>query len=137
MAKENNDSRILTMKEQIAKKKKEISKAKRFSPVTNCSIELDGIRTNINTLNKDQLIQLLVKLKSYQMAAEELYLLKEYVISGYLIDEWLEDLKSKLLGLSQKEEENKLKQMEQKLDTLLSNDKKTELEIDDIANMLK
>lgn len=131
-----NDSKILELKKQIEEKKKSVSKAKKFTPVTNCSIELDGVRINIQTLNKEQIISLLVKLNSYAASAKELDLLEQYVISGYGVNDWIEDLKSKLDFINSKDEEQKLKLMEAKLDKLLSEDKKVELELNEIANML-
>lgn len=98
---------------------------------------MDGNQININTLQRDGLISLLVKLYSLQSSAIELELLNEYNISGYNISEWIEDLKSKLEILSIKQEESKLKQMELKLSQLLSNEKKVELELEEIANNLK
>ena len=47
------------------------------------------------------------------------------------------DIKSKLEVSGLKKEECDLKKMESKLDKLLSDDKKTELEIDEIAALLK
>ncbi|PYE51464.1 hypothetical protein HUB98_05595 [Paenibacillus barcinonensis] len=131
-----NDSKILELKKQIEEKKKSVSKSKKFTPVTNCSIELDGVRINIQTLTKEQLISLLVKLNSYAASAIELELLDQYIISGYNIADWIGDLKSKLDFINSKDEEQKLKLMESKLDKLLSDDKKVELELNEIAEML-
>ncbi|WP_339193806.1 hypothetical protein MKY95_18810 [Paenibacillus sp. FSL P4-0176] len=131
-----NDSKILELKKQIEEKKKSVGKSKKFTPVTNCSIELDGVRINIQTLNKDQIISLLVKLNSYAASAKELDLLEQYVISGYGVSDWIEDLKSKLDFINSKDEEQKLRLMESKLDKLLSDDKKVELELNEIAEML-
>jgi hypothetical protein len=133
----NNDQKILELKKQIAEKKKKIGKSQKFVPITNCSIELDGIRNNIQVLGKEQIISLLVKLNALATSAKELGLLDEYKISGFNIMDWITDLKSKLDLISRKDEEQKLKMMEAKLDQLLSNEKKVELEIDEIASMLK
>lgn len=132
-----NDTKILKLKEEITKKKEELKNISRFSPVTNCSLELNEERYNINTLTKDKIIELMIKLNMYIISAQDLDLLEECVISGYKPTEWISDLKAKLLILSQKAEENKLKQMEAKLDKLLSNDKKVELELNEIENLLK
>jgi hypothetical protein len=132
-----NDQRILELKKQIATKKEKLGKTKRFSPVTNCSIELDGIRHNIQVLTKDQLLLLLVKLNSYQMSTKELELDEELIISGYSLEDWMSDIQSKIDLLSRKDEEKKLKQMEDKLVKLLSEGKKVELEIDEIEALLK
>ena len=50
---------------------------------------------------------------------------------------WIKDIKSKLEVSGLKKEESDLKKMESKLDKLLSDDMKTELEIDEIAALLK
>lgn len=132
-----NDDMILVLKKQIEDKKALLNKAKKFSPITNCSINVDGVQININTLQREGLIGLLVKLHSLQSSAIELELLDEYNISGYNISEWIEDLKNKLEVLSVKQEEAKLKQMESKLSQLLSNEKKVELELEEIMKELK
>jgi len=101
---------------------------------TNCHIDIDNTVEDIRWLTKDQLIYILVKLNSYAKSAKELEI--DFVISGYHITEWITDIKSKLDFVSRKEEENKLKVMESKLHQLLSNEKKVELEIDEIMKNL-
>lgn len=132
-----NDKKIMELKQQIAEKKVKLEGISRFVPVTNCSLELDGQRYNLNTLQKEQLIQLMVKVNLYSMSAKDLELDEEYIISGYKPTEWITDMKSKLNILSKKDEERKLKAMEEKLDKLLSDEKKTELELNDIEAFLK
>lgn len=136
MATVQNDEKILKLKEQIAQKKKQLDKSKRFSPTTNCSIELDGVRSNIQVLTKDQLVFLLVKLNGYLMSAKALEI-SDFSIGGYRADEWLADIQLRIDILNRKDDENKLKDMESKLDRLLSNEKKTELEINEIEDLLK
>jgi len=58
------------------------------------------------------------------------------MISGYIIDEWMTDIKCKLENLNQRTKQNKLKQLESKLTKMLSEEKKTELEIDEIEKLL-
>lgn len=70
------------------------------------------------------------------MSAKELDLLNTYNISGYNVADWITDLQSKLSFISRKDEEAKLKAMEATLDKLLSDDKKVELEIDEIESIL-
>ena len=135
MANETNDKKIMELKKQIEEKKNKVSKSQKFSPTTNCSIEVDGIRHNIQVLTKEQLIALMVKLNAYAMSAKDLEV--EYVVSGFNVSDWIQDIKSKLDYVSRKEEESKLRIMESKLDQLLSNEKKVELELDEIALFLK
>jgi hypothetical protein len=136
MNNQKNDDKILELKKQIAEKKKSLNKVARFAPITNCSIELRGERSNINVLSKDNLIMLMIELNEYILSAKDLGLTDSIIISGYTVEDWITDIKAKLEVMSYKEEENKLKLMESKLDKLLSNEKKTELEIDEIANLL-
>lgn len=130
-----NDDRILELKEKIEEKKQELSgKNTRFVPVTNCIIELDGMTNNLHTCDSNKLALLLVKLNLYKKEAENLDI--DFVISGYSIDDWITDIKNKFDITKAKAEIYNLKTMESKLDELLSEDKKTELEIDDIAALL-
>ena len=132
-----NDKKIMELKKQIAEKKNKLEGVNRFIPITNCSIELDGVRLNLNTLQKEQLIPLMVRLNCYMLSAKDLGMLDDYKISGYKVGEWIVDVRTKLDILSRKDEEIKLKVMESKLDKLLSDEKKTELELDEIAEFLK
>lgn len=138
-----NDERILELKKQIQEKKDKLGKIGGFAPLTNCSIELDGIRNNLNVLNKEQLRHLLVKLTSYVISARALdnnkdynFSIKDYTISGYNIEEWITDVNSKLDILSKKDEEKTLAVMEAKLSKMLSDEKQVELEIDEIESLL-
>lgn len=132
-----NDAKIMELKKQIEDKKGKLAGITKFAPITNCSIELDGVRYNINTLQKEQLISLMVRLNSYMLSAKDLNILDDYKISGYKVGEWIVDIRTKLDILSRKDEEIKLKVMEAKLDKLLSDEKKTELELNEIADILK
>ncbi|MGV4321182.1 hypothetical protein [Bacillus mojavensis] len=132
-----NDQRILKLKKQIEVKKEKLGKTSRFTPVTNCSLEVDGVRFNINVLDKEKLIMLAVKLNSYLLSAKDLGYEDQFIISGYKVEDWLTDIKSRLDILSKKDEERSLKVMEDKLAKLLSEDKKVELEIDEIESLLK
>ena len=131
-----NDDKILLLKKQIDSKKAELGKAKRFSPITSCSIELDGIRYNLHAATKDQLVFLACKLEALNVAAENLGYEGECMVSGFSTVDWLTDVLAKLEVLGQKDEESKLKAMEAKLDKLLSEDKKTELELAEIEALL-
>lgn len=132
-----NDDRILELKKQIETKKKAISEKKvRFIPETNCVLNMDGMTINLNVCSDDALVLLLIRLNSYRMSAVNLGM-SDFEISGYSITAWIKDIKSKLEISSLKKEGADLKKMESKLDKLLSDDKKTELEIDEIANLLK
>ena len=138
MAKANvNDKKIMELKDQIRTKKQNLAGLKRFTPITNCSLELDGVKYNLQVLTKEQVTFLLIKLNAYNLSAKDLSINEDIMISGFPLTDWMSDLKDKLVILSRREEEAKLKALESKLHILLSNDKKVELEIGDIESMLK
>ena len=79
----------------------------------------------------------MIKLNMYVISANDL---KVNIpnICGYPIELWIFlDIRSKLEILKQRKEENKLKENERLLEKLLSEDKKTELILDEISEMLK
>lgn len=131
-----NDQRIMELRTKIEAKQKEIGKKERFIPVTNCQIEVDGVRHNIHTFDRKKSITLLVKLNSLLTSAKELGFEEEYDISGYKINEWIDDLKTKIRLLEKDVEQKKLDTLEAHLHKLLSEDKKVELEIDSIEGLL-
>lgn len=138
MGNEINDKKILELRSQIDAKKETLGKKRvRFVPITNCSLEMDGVRVNIQTLTKEQLQMLLIKLNIYHLSATALNMMDVCVLAGYRLNDWMEDVKSRLAMLDVKEEENKLKLMESKLEKMLSDEKKTELELNEIAELLK
>lgn len=134
-----NDEKILVLKKQIEEKKEQLKQVAKFNPTTNCSIELDGVRYNLNTLESNQLTMLLIKLNTYLMSIRDLDMIKDldFTISGYSIEDWMTDVKNKLAVINQREEQNKLKQLEFKLTKMLSDEKKTELELAEIESLLK
>jgi hypothetical protein len=129
-----NDKKVLELKAKIQEKRDKFEKVK-FTSLTNCSLELDGVRHNILVMDKDSLTLLLIKLNSYRMSMVDLGV-EELYIWGYTIQDWISDIQLKLKVIAQKSEEEKLKILEKKLGTLLSEDKKTELELTSIASLL-
>lgn len=132
-----NDDRILELKKQIEEKKTTLmEKNTKFSPETNCILILDGTTYNLNVLNDESLTFLKIQLYTYKMAVIDMKI-TDFKISGYSLDDWIGDINKKLETHEVKQKQNELKAMEAKLDKLLSEDKKTELELDDIAALLK
>lgn len=130
-----NDKRILDIRNKIAEKKKELGKSERFAPITNCSLELDGIRHNLHVANQEQLTFLLVKLNGYSLSAKDLGVSIE--ISGYELQDWIDDVVRKIDLIKHRQKEKELGIMEEKLATLLSEDKRVELELDRIESLLQ
>lgn len=129
-----NDERVLQLKKVIGEKKAELKSVKRFTPITNCVLDLEGQKYNLNVLQLADLRLLLVRLNMYLISAKDLGIKLE--IAGYNIDEWITDIKSKIEIFEYKKKESELKTLEAKLDKMLSDEKKTELELDEIAALL-
>lgn len=139
----NNDKKVIDLMEQIKNKKKEIAECK-FIPETNCIIKIDKETININVLSKEELMLLACKLanikqgQSYLIQSGYLDVRSERIeISGYDIIKWLNDISRKIKYIEIKEEKTKLLGMEKRLEDLLSSDKKIEMELNEIENVLK
>lgn len=129
-----NDDKIMQLKAIIEKKKEELKKYKKFCPVTNCVLDLDGRKYNLNVLQENELVLLLVRLDSYHVSAERLHL--TLTLSGYDILDWIDDIKDKLKDIEKRSKQLELKKIEVKLTELLSENKKKELEIGEIEAKL-
>ena len=132
---QKNDERIMQLKQQIEVKRKELaSKTSKFAPITNCLLVIDKITYNLHVESSELL---LIKLNMMAMSAKDLGLdISKVIISGYSLADWINDIHNYLDVQKYKEEKKNLERLEKKLDALLSDDKKTELEIDSIAALL-
>ena len=130
MVKNTNDRIILGLKADITSEKEQLRVIKAQRPITNCSLEANGVRYNLHAINRETTIQLLVWINAQKISAVDLGLLDEYKICNYHADDWIKDLKSRLLTITTSEREAKLKSLEAKLHQLLSVEKRVELEID-------
>lgn len=133
-----NDERILQLQAKIDTKRTELAgQSARFAPITTCTLDLHGVRINLHQMNETGLKLIACELQALLTAAHDLnFTAEDVVISGYNISAWMSDVTARLQSLKVKGEQDKLKQLEAKLKTLLSADKKTELELDEIESML-
>lgn len=133
-----NDEKILELKAKIDEKRKKIGTLERhkFVPETNCSIEIDGARYNLHAASKSNLVFLLCKLQSLKDAAKVYHCESQLVISGYNIQTWIDDVLSRLKSLDYSSNMKRLKSLEDRLDSMLSDDMKTELELQEIEDLI-
>lgn len=133
---QKNDERIMQLKQQIDNKRKELAKHNnRFIPITNCLLGLDKVTYNLHVESSELL---LIKLNMMAMSAKDLGMdTAKVIISGYSLNDWIEDVKSNLEVQRYKKEKSNLNALEKNLDALLSEDKQTELEIDKLAALLE
>jgi len=132
-----NDDRIIALKKGIETKIKLIKDSERFSPITNCFLKIGEATYNINVLPVTDLIFLLATLNGFTGIIEQEKFEDQFVISGFKVDDWKKDILSKIKSVRTKQEKQNLSQMQNKLVALLSDQKKTELELDDIEKLLR
>lgn len=132
---QKNDDRIMLLKQKVDSKRNALKgKSDRFTPITNCLLVFDKVTYNLH-VDASQL--LLLRLNSLAMSAQDLGIdPKECIISGYSLIDWIEDIKSFLAIQRYRKEKSDLAKLEKQLDSLLSEDKRTELELDSIAALL-
>ena len=133
-----NDERIIKLKEIIEKKREELNNMHSgFAPKTNCILQLDGETYNLN-VSTQNLTYLLVKINALIQSAELLNMSAEEVtISGFSLADWFDDIKSKKDSIDYRDKKRELTTIENKLNSLLSSDKQTELQIDSLEALLK
>ena len=134
-----NDSRILDLKQSIEKKRAAIqNQPQTYKPETTCILHLKNIggqSVNLHTLNANELSVMLIAM---QMMFNNAYALNmtDVKISGFYFDDWIKDIKGLLQIKKIKQEKEKLDMLEKQLNALLSEDKRTAMEIDNIAALL-
>lgn len=131
----NNDERILTLKKKIDEKRKNIGST-RMTPHTNLVCEWRAEKKNLNVLDMNGLLLLLWEFTSFDKFCKESGF-ETPQVSGYDVSDWIVDIRHKIENIAVRKEDDELKIMEAKLNKLLSNDKKTELELDGIEELLK
>lgn len=134
---QKNDDRIMQLKEQIEKKREELaaSNTSRFVPITNCLLVIDKTTYNLHV---DSSELLLIKLNSMRLSAKDLGIdTSKLMISGYSLDNWITDVKNNLSIQNYRAEKKKLDSLEKQLTALLSDNKQTELQIDQLAALLQ
>lgn len=140
------DTKVTEMLKQIQVKKQDLEKSEvvlKQSWKTNCSINLNNVNYNIQTLKEDSVIQLmsdLLKEQFFKQKALELLERDDMIkVSNFTMEDWIFDLKKRLTTISLKKQKEQLEKMEEKLNSLVSPEKKREMEIqllsDSILNM--
>lgn len=131
-----NDKKILQLKDEIKKKNALIKKTK-FNPITNCVLILHGSNYNLNVIPIDTILYLMASLNALKIALKEIAPEEELNLGNYSVDEWLTDLKSRLQVLQISKEIKKLAELEAKLQLLLTNETQVSLALKDIEDNLK
>ena len=133
-----NDEKILQLKKKVEEQKAELAKLPRtLQSETSTVFRTDAENLNLRVMSVEQLKLLKVKLHAYVMSAIDLEIgIDEVIVSGFSIDKWMHDIDMQISVLTRVEKEKKLKETEATLNRMLSDDKRTELELQELAKML-
>ena len=138
-----NDETIKLLLNKVEEQKKNLGNRPKVSLQTNGVFKFDSNEYfNINATNDKNTLafataSLLRKEYYYKEALKKLGLEDEpYTWNSYTVDEWIQDFKSKIELLKWQENDKKLKATQKKLNDLISEEAKTELEIDKIKESL-
>jgi hypothetical protein len=136
-----NDDKIKELLNQLNDKKNKLGKRERHVLETNGLLKIDDKSFNINTINNPNVIvELLANLISrennYNEAAKRLNIQSQFTWNGYTIEQWETDFRNRLNVIEYDRKLKELKELENRLNSLISDDGKTSLEIDNISGVL-
>ena len=132
----NNDDKILELKRKIELEKAKLKEVSHFTPQTTCVYKINNdVKFNIRTMSINELNQMLIIVQTLICTAVPMNLI-DTKFSGFTLAEW----KADIIGIRDQkkivERKAAIAQYESKLQSMLSDDKKTELEIAAIENAL-
>jgi hypothetical protein len=141
------DKKIQDMFELVLKQKKEIQTIEKYSYITNCSFSFDpdgaNKRHNLQVVPIDTLVDILgfliQKRDAFLEAKKMLALDNKYQFEymGFSFEDWYNDIQSRISKITITEKRKKLQTIEEKLNSLLSPEKKRELELIELEKMLE
>ncbi len=136
------DQQVMTLLAKVKAQKQTIERAEKPKWLTNCSFVYEGRTINLHTVSDlGMLVELAGFLKGLEAdnnaGAEALGVdFSPLVYSGYTVDQWIADFKTRLGKLQIAAEKKKLEELETRLDALVSPEKRRELELAAIAEEL-
>lgn len=141
-----NDKKMMELLADVKKRKIEIQKADRPTWKTNCSFfypENNAIGVNLQVIsNVRDLIGiasfLIDKSASYQKAAEAIGVENpdSFIWHGFSLNEWLDDIKTRVIKIQIASKRKKLETLELRLNAVMSPEMRAEIELEDIAREL-
>ena len=136
-----NDNRILELKKKIEQERATLKESNsRFQPITSCILEFAGQKYNLNAMSANDLLLLLSLLSVIEQAnteiAKEMQFVKPATVNGYLLTEWIIDIRKKLDQVLYREKKAKLDKLEKQLTDLLTGETQTKLKVDNLEDEL-
>jgi len=146
-AKGTTDETTLQLIAEVARQKKEISKAERSVFATNCSFSYTERGSDATNLQVESDVRKLIciaaflaeKEKTYDTAAKALGVTEppEFTWQGFTVGDWLEDIKVRITRIQITAKKKKLATLETRLNAIISPELRAKMELEAIANELK
>lgn len=138
------DSKIKEMLLTVEAKKKELLKLEascKQSWVTNCAFKSSFSSTiNLAVSSEDQIVkaasELVLIRGAHEEACEALGIAHEFKHEGYSFDEWITDFKKRIASIQIIAKKDTLKQLETRLNSIVSPEQRRAMELEVISNTL-
>lgn len=138
------DKQIEELQAIVLQQKEEIAKTEKLSWITNCSFSYDknsANRLNLQVINDiEELISILSflisKEKDHKAATDILELEHPFKWMGYSLKDWQTDIKSRVHKIKISDKKKKLEVLQTKLNNLVSEERREEIELDNIKKEL-
>lgn len=142
------DKKTLELIAQVKAKKAAIAKAEKPSYNTNLSFSyVEGNRSGATNLNVETDVRKLISIAAFLTERSAAYLVAakllgvdkppEFTWDGFTVEDWIADLKMKITKIQIVAEKKKLEALEERLNKIISPEKRAELELEAIANELE
>ena len=142
----NTDKKTLELISQVKKKKAAIASAEKPVYKTNCSFSyIEGNKNGAINLHVADL-KSLINIAAFIIERSAIYSTATKVLGVdnppdftwdcYTAEDWIDDLKMKITKIQIVTEKNKLEALEERLNKIISPEKRAEIELEDIANQL-
>ncbi len=138
-----NDERIKKLLNKIGEQKKTLGKKPKVSLITNGLFKYgnqDHFNINVVTdpyIFVNALAWMRQRFKSHIDAANRLKIEPYFKVGGYTVDNWEEDFKTRLEIINYNKRKKLLDETKKKLNSLVSEETRTEMTLDDIEEIFK
>lgn len=141
------NTKILKMMDEVKKQKAEIQKLQKPSWQTNCSFSYSGKQGEAINLHTVSDVRTLISIVAFLVTQEKGYVeaaktlgvdnAPTFAWQGYSVAEWTTDVRTRIEKLQIASKEAKLKQLEERLDKIVTPELRAQLELEAIESELK
>jgi len=132
--KQDIDKQIEEIQAVVAKQKEKVAATEKETKrqwITTGSFKLPSGTVNLQICNKEQAVSVMSHILMLQnfhnQACKELDITSQFQIDGFSANDWREDLKKRIALINIKEQKDKLARVEKSLESIMSEDQKRNL----------